>query len=62
MSIKYHAKGFTDKQPKPRKKDPLVELQKQLRREEVNLKLQKRLEKSILTEKDIPSNDIVFSL
>ena len=60
MSTRYLKRGYQLKQPKPRKKDPEVELQKQLRREQVNQELRERLEAIQLTEKDILSKDTVF--
>jgi hypothetical protein len=61
VSSRFIKKGFQLKRPKPRAKDPLVELKKQLRREEIERKLVERLGETEITGKVIHSNGTAFS-
>jgi hypothetical protein len=52
---------YPNQRPKPRAKDPLVELRKQLRREEMYQKLVDQLGETEITRKDTHSKENAFS-
>lgn len=61
MSRTFVKKGYTLQRPKPRKKDPELELKKLLRREQKERELRERLEEIQITSKVIPLRDMPYS-